>query len=58
MADIDLGVISSITFLLGESVKQYPNVRDWLRRLAERKSFQATPSFRNQMEIAVRDGLI
>ena len=53
-----LGIVSAVIFLLGQGVKEHPHVRGWLRRLAERKSFQATPTFRNEWEVAVRDGLI
>ncbi|GAB4349202.1 MAG: glutathione S-transferase [Immundisolibacter sp.] len=58
IADIALGVVTPIAFLLGIDVKQHPNVRDWLLRLAERQSFQNTYSFMDHMNAAERDGLL
>ena len=58
LADIALAVPGSVIFLLGQNIKQHSNVCDWFRRLAERESFQATPSFMAQIELATRDGLI
>lgn len=58
IADIALGVVSPIAFLLGVDLKRHANVRGWLRRLAERPSFQATHSFMDHMNAAERDGLL
>ncbi|RLA54174.1 MAG: hypothetical protein DRR42_02540 [Gammaproteobacteria bacterium] len=58
IADIALGVVTPIAFLLGIDIKQHPNVRNWLLRVAERPSFQNTYSFMDHMAAAERDGLM
>ena len=58
IADIALGVVSPIAFLLGIDLKRHANVRGWLRRLAERPSFRSTYSFMDHINAAERDGLL
>ena len=58
IADIALGVVVPIAFLCNMSVKPYPKLTRWIRRLAERKSFRNTPSFVNHIEVAEERGLI
>jgi len=58
IADIALGVVTPVLFLVGVSLKQHPGIRDWVLRLAERESFLATPSFRNHIETAEKEGLL
>lgn len=58
IADIALGVVTPIAFLLGVDIRQHSRVRDWLLRLAERSSFQNTYSFMDHMQAAERNALI
>ena len=58
IADIALGVVVPIGFLCGQSVKKFPRLTRWIRRLAERPSFQNTPSFVDHIRIAEEQDLI
>jgi glutathione S-transferase len=58
IADIALGVVVPIAFLCGMSVKPFPGLSRWIRRLAARKSFQQTSSFMNHIEVATAKNLL
>jgi glutathione S-transferase len=58
IADIALGVVVPIAFLCGMSVKPFPKLSRWIRRLAQRKSFQQTSSFMNHIEVATAKNLL
>jgi glutathione S-transferase len=58
IADIALGVVVPIGFLCGQSVKKFPRLARWIRRLAARPSFLNTPSFVDHIRVAEEQDLI
>ncbi len=50
IADIAIGAITSLSFLLGLDLSPYPNILSWLARLREKPSWQAAPAVMSDME--------
>lgn len=50
IADIAIGGITPISFLLGLDLKTYPNLLSWLRRLRERPAWRAAEAVMADME--------
>lgn len=58
VVDIALGVVTAICFKGDIDMRPFANICRWLKLLAERPSFQNTPSFVDHMEIARRTNRI
>lgn len=50
IADIAIGAITSLSFLLGLDLAPYPNILSWLARLREKPSWQAAAAVMSDME--------
>jgi len=50
IADISIGAVTSLSFLLGLDLTPYPNILSWLARLREKPSWQAAAAVMSDME--------
>ena len=50
IADIAIGSVTSLSFLLGLDLTPYPNILSWLARLRAKPSWQAAPAVMSDME--------
>jgi len=50
IADIAIGSVTSLSFLLGLDLTPYPNILSWLARLRAKPTWQAAPAVMSDME--------